>query len=110
MGDTFRGGMSLPGSVTGMHLSRPLAVIVATSEGVTLKAVAPLGWLIGPRHLPRAEAVAVVRTAAGLGYSAVDFHTRGHEIFTFWTKEADELLSRLVGLGYRVKDPPSVDA
>jgi hypothetical protein len=91
-----------------MRVSRPLAVLVATSEGVTLKAVAPLGWLIRPRHLPRAEVVAVVRTA-GLGYSGVDFHTRSHEILTFWTKQADELSRRLTGLGYPVTDTLSGD-
>ena len=105
----FRGGMSLPGPITGIRVSRPLAMLAATSEVVTLKAVAPLDRLIRPRHLPRADVVAVVVAAAGLGYSEVDFHTRSHEIFTFWTKEGDELSRRLTGLGYPVKNPLSHD-
>ena len=97
--------MSLPGPMTGMRVSRPLAMLVATSEGVTLKAVAPLGRLIRRRHLPRADVVAVVVTTSPHGYSGVDFHYRSHEILTFWTKEADELSRRLTGFGYPVNDP-----
>ena len=66
MGDTYVGGMSLPG-VMGLKVSRPMASLMVTADELTFTAIAPLSWLIRPRHIARSDVLAVRATAAGFG-------------------------------------------
>ncbi|MFN8147164.1 MAG: hypothetical protein U0R76_06805 [Candidatus Nanopelagicales bacterium] len=104
MGDTYVGGMSLPG-VMGLKVSRPMASLMVTADELTFTAIAPLSWLIRPRHIARSDVLAVRATAAGFGVSGVDVHTQSHDVFTFWTHEATAVSGRLAELGYPVRAP-----
>lgn len=102
VGDTFIGGMTLPGFI-GLRVSRPMATLVVTADEVTFMAAAPLSWFIRPRAIARSEVVFIQATPAGFGYSGIDVHTHSHEVFTFLTNDAAAVSGRLLELGYPVR-------